>query len=398
MNKTAIALAVAATWVTSLQAGTVTTDGADIVINTKSGLEVKTVDGQYAFKLGGRIQADYNDYDGVINAVPGEDGSDAFFRRARLEIKGHAREWSYLVSYNLTGSGSIDQLNTTYTGWGKLANLTVGQQKENFGLDDTGSSNWTVGIERAMPANAFDTGNNLGVKLLGANNLLSYSIGVYKTAIDSDNDLETAVTGRVVVRPYMEGANLVHLGAGFTDRSGVAADYNSRLGARGGEEGTGVSRVRARISNALGDRRDYNLEAAANVGPVYVMAEYFKGEIDVDNTSYTIDADGYYVQAGWILSGESRGYKTDMGAFDGVKPAGPGGAWELIARFDTLDLANAPPIAVTGEKADSITLGVNWYINAMVKLSMNYVDVGTDRKIGGEDNGNALVARLQLAF
>src|SRR5690606_1291212 len=107
---------------------------------------------------------------------------------------------------------------------------------------------------------------NLGVKLHGANNLVTYSVGAYKTAIDSDNDLDTALTGRVVVRPLMDGANLIHLGAGITDRSGVAADYNSRLGARGGEDGTGVSRVRARISNALGDRRDYNLEAAANFG------------------------------------------------------------------------------------------------------------------------------------
>src|SRR5690606_41773621 len=92
------------------------------------------------FKLGGRIQADYNDYDGVINAVPGEDGSDLFFRRARIELKGHAQDWGYFLSYNLTSSGSIDQANATYPGWGSLANLTIGQQKEDFGLDDTGSS------------------------------------------------------------------------------------------------------------------------------------------------------------------------------------------------------------------------------------------------------------------
>jgi len=390
MKKAAIALAIGSICAGAVQAGTVTSDGADIVLKTKGGFEAATTDGDYSFKLGGRIQADYNNYDGVINAVPGEDGSDFFFRRARLEIKGHAKDWGYEMSYNLTGSGSIDQLHTTYMGWGKMANLTVGQQKENFGMDDTGSSKWTSAIERAMPANAFDTGNNLGVKLHGANNLVTYSVGAYKTAIDSDNDL--------VVRPLMDGANLIHLGAGITDRSGVAADYNSRLGARGGEDGTGVSRVRARISNALGDRRDYNLEAAANFGPLHVMAEYFNGETDVDNTSYTIEADGYYLQAGWIITGESRGYKTDIAAFDGVKPAGSGGAWELIARFDALDVANSAPISVTGEKADSITVGVNWYMNSLVKLSMNYVNVSTDQPIGGEDDGDALVARLQIAF
>ena len=156
--------------------------------------------------------------------------------------------------------------------------------------------------------------------------------------------------------------------------------------------------MRARISNALGDREDYNLEAAANFGPVHVMAEYFDGEIDVDGSTATIEADGYYVQAGWVVTGESRGYKTDIAAFDGVKPAGAGGAWEVFARFDALDVDNGLPVSVAGEQADSITLGVNWYLNSLVKMSVNYVDVGTDRAIGGEDQGDALVARLQVAF
>lgn len=394
----AIATAVSAFASSQAIAGTVTSDGADIVVKTKGGFEAATTDGNYSFKLGGRMQADYNAYDGVINAVPGEDGSDFFFRRARLEIKGHAQDWGYEMSYNLTNSGSIDQLHATYMGLGKMALLTVGQQKEDFGMDDTGSSKWSTGIERAMPANAFDTAHSLGIKLHGANDLLTYSLGTYKSGIDSDNDLDTALTGRLVVRPYLEGSNLVHLGVGATDRRGVAADYNSRLGARGGEDGAGVGRVRARVPGDTGDRQDYNLEAAANFGSAHVMAEYFSGEIDADTTNATIEADGYYLQVGYILTGESRSYKTDIAAFDAVKPASAGGAWEIFARFDSLDVGNAAPISVTGEQADSLTLGVNWYLNSMVKLSANYVAVDTDKAIGGESDGNALLARLQVVF
>ncbi len=390
--------AVATLAATQSSAGTVTHDGGDVIIKTRGGLEIKTADDQYSFKLGGRIQADYNDYDGVINAVPGEDGSDLFFRRARIELKGHAQDWGYFLSYNLTSSGSIDQANATYTGWGSLANLTIGQQKEDFGLDDTGSSKWITAIERAMPANAFDTGHNLGIKLHGATELISYSLGTYRNDIDDNNNLDTAVTGRLVVRPLMADGKLIHLGVGATRRDGASADYNSRLGARGGEDGTGVGRVRARISGAEGERSDYNLEAAANFGAFHLMAEYFDGEIDVDVPSVTLDANGYYVQAAYILTGESRGYKTDSGVFDGVKPSGAGGAWEVFARFDTLDVDNAAPVAVTGEKADSLTLGVNWYLNPMIKVSANYVNLDTDGTIGGEDSGNALLARLQVAF
>jgi len=381
-----------------VNAGTVTSDGADIVINTKGGFSAKTTDGNYSFSIGGRIQADFNNYNGVINTEEGETGSDTFFRRARLEIKGHANDWAYLMSYNLTNSGSIDQLNTTYTGFGKLAELTIGEQKEDFGLSDTGSSKWITGMERAMPANAFDTGNSMGIKLHGANDLITYSLGVYKEGIDDDNALDTAVTGRLVVRPYMDGADLIHLGVGVTERSGVAADFNSRLGVRGGEDGANANKVRARVSGATGDESDYNLEAAANFGSLHLMAEYFDGEIEVDGTSDTIDADGYYVQAGYILTGESRSYKTGIGAFDKVKPANDGGAWEIFARFDNLDVSNNAPISVTAGEAESLTLGVNWYLNSMIKIAANYVNVETDAPINGEDDGDAIVARLQVVF
>ena len=50
----ALALAVSA----QALAGTVTTDGADIVIKTKSGLEVGTTDKESSFKINGRIQAE----------------------------------------------------------------------------------------------------------------------------------------------------------------------------------------------------------------------------------------------------------------------------------------------------------------------------------------------------
>jgi len=45
-------------------AGTVTTDGADLVIKTKGGLEAATTDKEFSFKLGGRLQADYGMFDG----------------------------------------------------------------------------------------------------------------------------------------------------------------------------------------------------------------------------------------------------------------------------------------------------------------------------------------------
>lgn len=399
MKKTLLATAIAAL-AFQASAGSVTHDGADLVIKTNGGFSVATTDGNFSFAPTGRFHLDYNDYDGVM-APAGEDGSDAWFRRARLGFKGHAYDFAYELVYNLPDGGSIDVGYLTYTGWGKMANLTIGQQKENFGLEELTSSNNITSIERSLPSNAFSTGKNVGVKLFGGNELFNYSVGVFKNGIDSDNELDEAVTGRVVFRPYYDGDNLVHLGAGYTVRSGSDADYSSRLGVRGGSDGN-AGRVRARYQEdgvtLVGDRDDWNLEAAIIMGPFHASAEYFKGEIDVDNRPVTIDAEGYYLQAGYVLTGERRGYSTGTGAFSGVKPSGDSGAWEIFARYDSLDLDNSAPIAVAGKQGDTWTVGVNYYAKSLVRIGLNYVRANTDEDISGQDSGDAIVARLQVAF
>lgn len=399
MKKALLPLAIA-TLATQVSAGTVTTDGADIVIKTKGGFEAKTTDGKYSFKIGGRVQLDYNDYDGVINKKEGESGDDLFFRRARLEIKGKANDWAYEMTYNLTDSGSINDLNATYLGWGKMAKLTFGQQKEFFGLEDTGSSKWITAIERSMPASAFDTGNTVGIKLHGANDMLTYSAGVFKEEIDADdNSLDTAITGRVVFRPVYGDGNLIHLGAGYTQRDGSFTDISARLGVRGGEDKT-ANKVKAEYLAGEGDELEVtNLEFAAASGSVHFMAEYFDGEVSGSGSTPDLEADGYSLQLGWIVTGEHRSYKTAIGAFDKVKPSSADGAWEVFARFDTLDVDNSNPLIDSGvEEADTLTLGVNWYMNSNVKVALNYVNVETDGEINTEDDGDALVARLQFAF
>ncbi|MEJ2443905.1 MAG: porin [Exilibacterium sp.] len=387
--------------VASLQAyaGTVTTNGPDIVIDTNSGLEVKTVDGDYAFKLGGRVQIDYNTYDGVINTVEGETGSDLFFRRARLELKGKAKDWSYNISYNLTDSGSIDKLFLTYNGWNEMARLSIGEQKEFFGLEDTGSSKWITAIERSMPSSAFDVGDNMGIKIHGANDLLTYSAGIYKESVDAaDNSLDTAITGRLVFRPVYNESMLVHLGGGLTLRDGSFDGFGARLGVRGGENGTANAVAAGYVAGNVDDLSAYNLELAISMESLHLMAEYFDGKISGSGAP-DIDADGYYIQLGWIMTGERRKYKTSIAAFDKVKPNSSGGAWEIFGRYDNLDVSNNNAlITESGEQADSLTLGVNWYMNSLLKLSANYVHTETDENIGGEDDGDALVARLQYAF
>lgn len=82
--RTAIAIAITAAS-SSLYADTVTTDGSDIVIKTKGGLAVATADDAFEFKLGGRLQADYDRFDGLYTKN-GKTADAAYLRGARLEL------------------------------------------------------------------------------------------------------------------------------------------------------------------------------------------------------------------------------------------------------------------------------------------------------------------------
>jgi len=104
----ALALAVSA----QAFAGTVTTDGADIMIKTKGGLEVATTDKQFSFKVGGRLQADYSQFDGFYT-VNGDSADAAYFRRAFIEIGGVAfTDWKYQFNYDLSHNAGSSEDGT----------------------------------------------------------------------------------------------------------------------------------------------------------------------------------------------------------------------------------------------------------------------------------------------
>ena len=108
------------------------------------------------------------------------------------------------------------------------------------------------------------------------------------------------------------------------------------------------------------------------------------------------DLDGYYVQASYVLTGESRSYDTSIGAFKGVSPGtkflsdGGLGAWEATLRLSNLDYTDLNG----GDEVESWTLGLNWYLNKNVRVLFNYTDVDLNN---GED-GNVFGTRFQIAF
>jgi phosphate-selective porin OprO/OprP len=117
------------------------------------------------------------------------------------------------------------------------------------------------------------------------------------------------------------------------------------------------------------------LEAIYRIGGFTLMSEY--NVTDVSRTGGAEPSfDGGYVSLGWFLTGEARDYNHKRGTVSKLKPAAPfamggaAGAWEIAARYNTLDLTDE---TVAGGEMDSVTLGVNWYPNQWTRLMLNYV-------------------------
>lgn len=425
----ALALAISAQAV----AGTVTTDGADIVVKTKGGLEVGTADKEFSFKIGGRLQADYSRFDGFYTNN-GNTADAGYFRRAFLEIGGVAyRDWAYQINYdfshnsggtNKADDGYFDEASIAYTGFNPIS-IKVGRFDPEFGLEKATSSKWVTATERnsayelAEWANGHDGG--MGAQVSGTYGASLYgSAGMYAKDVNNaseDGDSVKQVNLRGVFAPMHEAGKVLHLGVNYAQRdlSDTAFDgrIRPRLGMRGisteGGQDAGTNGNRETFGGANNTPAGaydtdsvWGLEAAWATGPFSLQGEYVQRQLEADDAAFQdIDADGFYVQAAYTLTGEARDYK--LGKFDKIKPANKQiGAWEVFYRYDniTVEDDNGAFATIDDVEAKTHNLGVNWYANEAVKLTGAYVKAKADNAENGvgDDSGDGFVVRAQYVF
>jgi phosphate-selective porin OprO/OprP len=119
-------------------------------------------------------------------------------------------------------------------------------------------------------------------------------------------------------------------------------------------------------------------EAAAVLGPFSLQGEYIGAHVNRQTPGAPdVWFDGWYALGSWFLTGESRAYEFERGAFGNVKPqrvVGQGGigAWELLARYSNIDLLDED---IEGGEQDDLTIGLNWYPTSNLRLLLNYVRV-----------------------
>jgi phosphate-selective porin OprO/OprP len=461
-------------------------------VQWQDGFIAETANKDFRVHIGGRFQEDFGWFspsNSVNKAIPGgfEDGAD--IRRARLRMDGtlydvidFVLEYEFATStstvltaagpttvgVNLPGGGSIGA-----TGNGAFSAETptdvyfdikhlpgenrvrVGHFKEPFTLDDYGTGDsFLTFMERSTPSDSFSPNRSLGVMLWNDpfEQRLVYAFGAFKensnngfsNAFDYSNG-SYAYTGRVGVNPWYEndGRCVLFLGGAYSYRTLDPTISLNRYGF--------ANRVPLRIGSptiistgtfSATDTQLFNAQGALVYGSFSLQSEFYaaQGENVVRGVTApgvprltNPDLTGYYIQASYFLTGESRTYLRDIGGFGRVHPNEPfyfvsrggwgsglgnifgRGAWEIAARYEDVNdrsgAFNAFPaikgvsgsgvatVTTTGEERD-ITLGLNWYLNPNVKIQGNYVHALRDITANPAASGtvDAFALRCALDF
>jgi phosphate-selective porin OprO and OprP len=146
-------------------------------------------------------------------------------------------------------------------------------------------------------------------------------------------------------------------------------------------------------------------------GPYGLMAEQITSSVDLRNgtTRGKVTNRGRFVQASRVLTGEKASHAQDVVPRRPLDPGTGGwGAVELAVRYSQLRvdpaafrLGFADP-AAAASKANALTLGLNWYLNAALKFQLNYERTNFNRAIafssGVRDHEDVFLSQLQVAF
>lgn len=345
----------------------------------RNGLEVESADGDFRFKLGGRLLMDAAWYDQDHSQLD----NDAEIRSSRLSLRGILwNDWQFKSEVEFAQDGADLKSNyLRYRGF-KPVLITVGNFKEPFGLERWTSIKETTFMERAAVSNALAPARSLGLGVRTSERRWTLASGLFGNrdlgSSGGGNEREEeswAFTGRATFVPLLAPSYMLH--------TGIAASYRAfddgqiRFKARPESHVTETNFVDTGVITDVDEVIRYGVEAAAVLGPFSFQTEYLTTETRRSGSSPDLDFEGWYAYASYFMTGESRPYRHQRGVYRGVAPKQPfsrngPGAWEVALRYSHLDLSDED---ITGGQQDLLTFGLNWYANANIRFMTNYTKI-----------------------
>jgi phosphate-selective porin OprO/OprP len=386
---------------------------------TKGGLTVKTDDGRFEMKIGGRFHIDAYAFDGCsVNSVDCPNGTDVggmFMRRGYLTTTGKMYGWKYKHEFDLAASSSNPQA-TWREAWVSTealgGEIMIGQFKPFRSMEELTSSNEILMMERPYSsASALYAGGGVGSRQfqMGVGYKLPFSFGQWGLSVYNLHSIGAAAnegvgaSTRLTFLPVESERANVHLGLVYgqddANRSGTGTPLTVGVGSATLAGRTSSTQVVSPTQGGFGSaaagesQTTYSAEAAASFGPGFLQAEYANSTLAQAAGTPDQDVTSYYLQGSFFITGETKPYKKDRATFGSPKPNNESGAWEITARYDFIENGDA----ATKPEATQITAGVNYYINPNVRLMLNY-SMGEGETTTTKTEIDAIALRTQLSF
>jgi phosphate-selective porin OprO/OprP len=366
-----------------------------------NGLSVKSADENYQLAVRGYAQADGNVY---MDDSSGDKIADNFsVRRARLIFEGSlykAVDFRFAPDFAQGNvrlfDASVDLHHFPY------ASLMAGKFRSPInGLErQQGAPNLAL-VERALTSNLTPT-RDIGVMLHGAlpypgyqvqyaqpprfREFFEYQVGVFDGArdganLDSEKDDNKEFAGRAFSHPFLHSGVKPLQGLGL----GIAGSWGQpRDNALNSLKTAGQQNFLSYKTGVASSGNAYRITPGAywHYGPFGLLAEYVISSQRLKSGLDTARQDNlaWQVQASYVLTGEDN-------SFQGIKPAPPfdphagqWGAWQIAGRWgelevdkDTFKFKGAfADSANSARKATEWALGLNWHLNANIKLMSDY--------------------------
>jgi phosphate-selective porin OprO/OprP len=321
----------------------------------------------------GTIQYDANHFsdDTLTNGTARFEDLETWRRKETYLYARKSGAWELAAGYDFQSHLWVDAYFRLFT---KTAgDFRLGQIKTPVGFEEGAiGSGSTTFMERALPVQAVNQGRRIGLdwtyeKVPG----WLLNAGVFSGGdLNGDND-GTTWAGRAVYNPVKSETSVVHLGiAGSIEERD---DEIARIRARPEANLTAIRLIDTGNLTGADQIKRVGLEGAWAQGPFSLQGEFLT--IDASRrTARDFAAEGAYLYGSWVVTGETRPYKS--GAFGNVKPRNDYGAVEVGLRYSTLDLNDG---IIAGGKQHDWTLGVNWYLGQHFKLQANYIRAFSDR-------------------